>query len=262
MTLEKFKISPSWSASKEEIWNTLFEPLPDVVPINSKPIHFLSYFQYGIAALFVGVIFLVGFAAFYTQDFETDRGTHLSINLPDGSSVELNAASKLSFKPYWWRFSRDVAMEGEAYFEVKGGSRFEVTSHYGSVAVLGTSFNVKSRYNSFSVTCLTGKVQVTASNQSVVLMPNMEAKMLNEKMTVAENNSATERISWRDNRFIFNNTPLEEVLLEIELQYNIRIARPQKMDYFYTGNFFKTNNPQEVLSIVGKPFGLTLEIVN
>lgn len=262
MALEKFKISPRWSASKEEIWSAFFEPLPEITGLHQPTLRLRNYIQYGVAAIFIGAIFFVGFAAFYTQNFVTDKGAHLSVNLPDGSTVELNAASKISFKPFWWRFSRDIEMLGEAYFEVKKGSQFVVSCPNGVVTVLGTSFNIKARDNTFSVTCLTGKVQVSASTQKVILASKMEAKMVNEQFVIFENSDATERISWTENKFVFDNAPLEDVLLEIELQYNIHIVRPKKTNYFYTGNFFKTDDPKEVLSIVGKPFGITLLIAH
>lgn len=263
MALDKFKISPRWSASKEEIWSAVFEPLDDSRPLSTqKSIFIKSIVPYAMAAIFVGVIFLVGFAAFYTQQFQTDKGAHLLVTLPDGSKVELNAASNISFKPYWWRISRTVSMQGEAYFEVQKGSTFAVNCPEGSVTVVGTTFNVKSRNGEFNVTCLTGKVQVQTPTKRVVLTPKMEAKLVDDDVEVRENSEALDCISWTNDQFIFDNAPLETVLREIELQYNIVIIRPPKMDYSYTGNFFKTNNPQEVLSIVGKPFGLTLVIYN
>ena len=57
-------------------------------------------------------------------------------------------------------FSRKVSLEGEAFFEVNPGKKFEVVSKFGKTIVLGTSFNIYSRNSSYQVTCMTGKVKV------------------------------------------------------------------------------------------------------
>lgn len=48
-----------------------------------------------------------------------ERGTHLAVVLPDGSKVDLNAESKIGYKPLWWFISRDVELKGEAYLKLK-----------------------------------------------------------------------------------------------------------------------------------------------
>lgn len=263
MELKNFKIVPQWSHSKEEIWASTFEPLAEVKPMpRFGVVRISSVVKFAVAAIFAGAILLTSFAAFYTQTFETQRGNHYTLFLPDNSRVELNAETSLSYKPFWWRVSRSVAMNGEAYFEVQKGSDFTVRCNAGVVKVLGTKFNVKSRAGEFKVTCITGKVSVKVSNQSVILAPDMEAKVVGESFTSAPTTTANEVVSWTKNHFNFTNCSLESVLQEIERQYNIRIRRPAKIDYFYTGNFFKTTDPKEVLDIVGKPYGLSLEIDN
>jgi len=47
---------------------------------------------------------------------------------------------------------------------------------------------------------------------------------------------------------------------EIERQYDIRIVTSSNLDYFYTGNFSKSTDPEEILQIIGKPFGITFSI--
>lgn len=263
MELKNFKLEPQWSQSKEQIWATTFEHLTEEIrPLRTGVVSISLVIKFAAAAIFIGAVLLTSFAAFYTQTFDTQRGNHYTLYLPDNSKVELNAESTISYKPFWWRVSRSVAMNGEAYFEVQKGSDFSVKCNNGVVKVLGTKFNVKSRAEEFKVTCVTGKVSVTANNQLVILSPNMEALVVGQSLTSAPITSTDDVVSWTQNHFNFNNSSLEMVLQEIERQYNIRIKRPAKIDYFYTGNFFKTTDPKEVLAIVGKPYGLTLEIDN
>jgi len=60
---------------------------------------------------------------FYTQTITVPKGHHLVAQLPDGSTVDLNADTKLSYHPYWWRFARTVNFEGEGFFKVKKGKK-------------------------------------------------------------------------------------------------------------------------------------------
>ena len=88
----------------------------------------------------------------YTVTEIAKRGSHLAVTLPDGSKVNLNADSRLTYKPYQWIISRNVELEGEAFFEVKQGKRFSVKSNQNKVNVLGTSFNIFSRPGNYRVT--------------------------------------------------------------------------------------------------------------
>lgn len=196
----------------------------------------------------------------YTTDIVAPRGEYLTATLPDGSNVKLNADSQLSYKPYWWRISREVAMSGEAYFEVVKGSRFTVTTYKGLVVVLGTSFDVFARENNFSVVCLTGQVKVVSSNESITLIPDMQAVLKGKKLIVSTLENPTQNIGWMQGKFYFEATPLRNVIQEIERQYNISVDSPDKLDYLYTGNFSRNREPQEVLRIIGMPFGIELTV--
>jgi len=202
------------------------------------------------------------FAYFSEVAHTTLRGAYLSLSLPDGSTVMLNVDSELKYKPLLWFASKTVELNGEAYFEVKSGGRFTVKSGKNKVMVLGTSFNVFARNEKYSVTCMTGKVMVTADNRQTTLTPNMQVTLRNGNFNVAEIADTEQHIGWRQNRFVFNGAPLTEVIKEIERQYDIQISNVLDFDYSYTGNFSKTENPEDVLEIVGKPFGITFLIKN
>ena len=79
---------------------------------------------------------------------------------------------------------------------------------------------------------------------------------------MATNNlvDASQIICWTEHEFVFLSTPLNQVIEEIERQYNIDILVPENMDYSYTGNFSKLEDPGQVLEIVGKPFGIKFKI--
>lgn len=258
MKTEDIKITPQWSKSKDEIWNDVFSDLEETKTLSGNKR--LSFRKYAAAAVVTLIIATSAFAWLYETTEQAERGSHLAVNLPDGSKVNLNADSKLSYKPYWWFASRSVTLKGEAFFEVTPGSSFTVKSSGNEVRVLGTSFNVFARAEGYSVTCLTGKVEVKANNQKTTLTPNMQVRLREGKLDISDNIDGLQTIGWTQNKFSFIGVPLADVIKEIERQYDIRIAANAKLDYLYTGNFSKEKKPEEVLEIVGKPFGITFNI--
>ena len=260
MKTEDIKIKPQWEKSKEEIWDNLFEELEDTPKVIEMAPRKRSIWFYAAASIAAIAIILPSIAFFYTKSETAERGTHLAVVLPDGSKVDLNAESEISYKPLWWMVSREVKLKGEAYFEVEKGSTFDVHSGQYTVSVLGTSFNVFSRANKFNVTCLTGKVNVSDKSESVILTPNMQAFLNESKLTLTDITNAKDVINWKQGKFVFIGVPLQEVVLEIERQYDITVSPNSGLNQSYSGNFTKTENPNEVLKIVGKPFGIEFKI--
>lgn len=265
MDTRNMKIKPDWSKTKEQIWEEHFTALdecsPSAVISTNASFHRKQIWLYAVAA-FIAIIFLLPTIAYlYKTEATTFKGEHTTCLLPDGSTVQLNADSRLSYKPYWWRISREVGLNGEGYFEVTPGSTFQVNTGASTVAVLGTTFNVYAREDDYlNVTCLTGKVQVKKDNQSVVLTSDMQAQYQNNILSAENVDNGSHAIGWTRNHFVFLATPLKAVVEEIERQYNIEVVTTSKLDYLYTGNFSKAKSPEEVLKIIGKPFGIEFKV--
>lgn len=258
MDSNNIKITPKWNKSKEQIWAERFDALEDIPRLRHSENN--RWVLYAAAAVVAVILSLPVFAYFHTTDVIVARGEYLSVELPDGSKVKLNAESRLSLKPYWWPISREVEMVGEAFFEVTKGSRFAIKTSNGLVTVLGTSFNVFSREDQFKVFCMTGRVEVASGDESAILTPNKQVVLKEDQLVESESSNPTMSIGWTKGMFYFENTPLSDVVREIERQYNITVDCPKDLDYYYTGNFSREKKPQEVLQIIGKPFGLTLKI--
>ena len=244
--------------SKEEVWSQLESQLDlESVPEIKRTINYRLAFAIAATVLLLVAVFSV--FRFYTATFQSSAGQHITALLPDGSRVKMNAESKLSYKPLWWRFFRTVNFEGEGFFEVKKGEKFTVVSDLAKTVVLGTSFNIYSRNDQYEVTCHTGKVKViTKNNDEGILSPGYEAKLsLDGKIIIYKSEDTGVSISWIDNKFIFTAVPLRMVFEEIERQYNIQITLPEGISYTYTGYFTKDKPIEEVMELVCKPFGLT-----
>ena len=256
MNIENIKIKPIWLKTKEEIWLENFEHLDEQADKKSL-LRRLPAWSYA-ASLLIPLLLV---CHFYTVTESASRGEHTVIQLPDRSTVTLNAESRLSYKPLVWFISRKVHLEGEAYFEVKHGSRFSVLSGSNRTNVLGTKFNVFARQEMYRVTCLTGQVQVQAGQETVVLNPNMQATFRSQKLSVNTDITLLKATGWMQGQFVFEETPLQEAIAEVERQYNIHVIADYDPNHLYTGNFSKTgNSPQEILEIIGKVFNITFNV--
>jgi len=181
--------------------------------------------------------------------------------LPDGSIAELNAASEIAYHPYWWKLNRQVSLEGEAFFEVKKGSSFKVSSKFGNTEVLGTSFNIYARNKEYKVFCQTGKVAVSNKSSSVnlIISPGDMAILDNKTSTgVIRYGASANIIAWRLNEFNFNQEPLAKVLQELSIQYNVNIELDNNNlnNLVYSGRFKKKESVELTLTLICQTFNL------
>ena len=251
------EIELPYSKSKDEIWAEMFSEIEETpIPVRYiKP----SWLLYGVAASLFFLIASAAFMRFYTENIYCPKGEHLAVFLPDQSRVELNANSSLTYHPYWWRLSRKVEFEGEAFFNIRKGNRFDIISGSGTTSILGTSFNIYARKNNYKVTCFSGKVKVFSktTQDEVVLYPKDFASISrNGKIELKSGINIKEKTMWRNHMFFFTATPIRQVFEEIELQYDIRIEKKCLHEISYTGNFKKSNSVDEILNLVCLPLGL------
>lgn len=247
----------AWEKSEDEVWAELDKKINKqkrtyVFSLNHQVLQWVA------AAVLLLMVGLLGVVSSYTKSVECLPGEHKLAKLPDGSTVELNAGSVLTYYPLKWKLERKVSFEGEGYFNVKKGNKFYVISAYATTQVLGTSFNIYSRDDKYRVTCLTGKVQVSSGeDEKVILFPNNHADLEKGKLVVKEMFSAEKAISWKNNQFFFEDRPLIEVIDEIERQYAVTIKLdPQLNNRNFGSNFSKKYSVEEVLDFVCRPMNL------
>lgn len=187
------------------------------------------------------------------------KGAHVSYTLSDGSAVQLNSDSKISFSKRSFESDRKLELDGEAFFEVTKGSSFRVSTPNGMVNVLGTSFNVFSRDNTFRVACLAGKVMVASGKQSVTIDPGESAVLEGGMLKKYRDDKMKYTTGWINGEFYFENAPLNMVFSEIERQFNVKFVGKERGDEFFTGSFVN-KDLKTALEIVCIPMGLEYEI--
>lgn len=223
-----------------------------------RTLNFKSFFK--VAAALV-VLFTSSYFLFFnnTQSYETGIAQTKTFRLPDNSEVLLNASSKITFNEKKWENNRDLTLDGEAYFQVQKGETFSVQTTDGVVKVLGTHFNVKQRNNYYEVTCYEGLVSVTYNNETVKLPPGKTFRVINKQIEAVDDLNI-ENPSWMQQESSFSQIPLNQVIAELERQYDIKI----KVDgidtsKLFTGSFTHTNQ-KIALEAVTIPLKLSYKI--
>ena len=219
--------------------------------VKKTPVIQLKSFKmlYRIAALFI--ISLSVYALFFMNNFTTVKtlaSNKTTFELPDASSVTLNAESKASYNKEKWKNKREIKLDGEAFFNVAKGSKFDVITESGTISVLGTQFNVKKRDNFFEVKCFEGIVSVQSNNKSQRLTRGNTFRILNGIISV--DTTSLDQPEWINNKSSFESVPLYEVLNELERQYDISIKTERiETDLLFTGGFIHNDLEQALQSI-------------
>ncbi|MEM9822477.1 MAG: FecR domain-containing protein [Bacteroidota bacterium] len=172
------------------------------------------------------------------QEISTSYGQQLTHQLPDQSSVQLNARSSIEYHAADFLNNRIVNLEGEAFFEVISGQNFTVKTKEGQVDVLGTSFTVKSRENDFRVACQSGRVMVKDRlNNKMQLAPGERVRITNDQIQPKEQVAVEEIGSWRSGKTRFYSEPLKNVVKALENQFGVRINLTTGHEDKFSGSF-------------------------
>lgn len=204
----------------------------------------------------------------------TGEGEQVTISLPDGTQVTLNADSRLSYNLSDYNSDeRRVKFDGEGYFRVaKNPSRpFSVMAKGLRVSVLGTTFNLRARSSddTAELSLEEGSVRFQAlkTGQDVILSPNQKVILdqKRETLTVEEAPDAADASAWKRGELVFRNVPFAEVLEEIEKAYRVSImveagGRMYEDDLF-TGVLTRTNI-NEVLEVIERSYHLKATLKN
>ncbi|WP_250433129.1 FecR family protein [Hanstruepera flava] len=247
---KKFKASDHITIADFEDFKHQFQKQ---VPNKSK-ISWHKPFLRIAAILVVGLGVYFSFIFKQTTNVDTQIGESATVMLPDNSKVTLNALSSLTYKEKNWEENRTLNLEGEAFFKVAKGKKFDVVTSSGTVTVVGTEFNVKNRAHYFEVQCFEGIVQVKSDTLNKRLLAGNTFKIYNNQFS--QSNINQESPNWLHNKSSFENIAFQDVIAELERQYNITIKTDNiDLTRLFTGMFIHNDLDNALLSIT-KPLNL------
>lgn len=195
----------------------------------------------------------------------TPRGGQYHVELPDGSHVWLNAASKLSYPTRFDGHNRVVELEGEAYFEVAKQARpFLVKTNSQTIRVLGTQFNVSAYADDGQTvtTLVKGSVNVSLMGQrtEISLMPGEQSVVKNQSIHKAKVD-VVQFINWKSGHFSFRETEMHQVMRQLSRWYNITVdIDPHIPPTYFYADIKRDRSLSQVLNILKKG-GVNFKII-
>ncbi len=237
---EPFPVEKSWQAlqarleAKSESADKGRAVRKIILPgyFTSKPGDWLRTVAVAAAAI---IIIIAGGNLFFGQHTTVRYSTLQTANrqktqytMSDGSVVTLNCGSSLRYNRNFGRDSREVYLEGEAFFRVvHNGHPFIVITNNAQTTVLGTEFNVRSRNDMTRVVVKSGCVRLECrdNKDEVILTDNQMSKVAGESKPADPTTvSLDKELSWLEGRLVFEKTPVWEILGELERAYDVPIT--------------------------------------
>ena len=278
---------PAYVPKFEDFWQTIEARLDEekvpararVIPLNRPTARQIKAWVFDdkrklrwLAAAAV-LILMIGSAAFYQnlingntlQTYSTQNAQRLRVLLPDGSQVELNAASEIKFPKSFADSIRVVVFSGQGYFEVNHERRpFIVQTENAQIRVLGTKFDLKSRRRKTQLVVKEGLVALrsAAAEGGVMVRANeMSLCLDNLPPQTPERVNAAYWLGWLRNKFVFEKMPLQEAVEELQHFYNfeIRLADPALGKLTITGEF-EQEPLEDIISVICRVLNLKYRI--
>jgi ferric-dicitrate binding protein FerR (iron transport regulator) len=151
----------------------------------------------------------------------------VDIRLADGTQVWLNAGSSITYPVAFTGIERRIQLKGEAYLDVShNASRpFIVQTGDLTIQVLGTGFNVDAYATGdpVKVTLLKGSVKLFNKNASSLLKPGQQAS-IKEEIRISNNVDLDDVLAWKNNKFIFDNSSIQQIMRQLEQWYDIEVV--------------------------------------
>jgi len=192
------------------------------------------------------------------------KATRSFIELADGSKIWLNAESMLTYPEKFKGDSREIFLEGEAFFDVATNAQRPFIIHLkkGTIKVLGTSFNIRAYENEpVQTAVVTGKVAFIPRyegakkiSDTILVTPDVKVTYTASSGTLIKGNTiGAEDKAWTEGRLIFRNATLEEIGASLQRNFNKQVvfeANAPKQ-YRLTGSFHN-NTLEDIMYYLSK----------
>lgn len=250
--LKKYKAEVAWGKVESRIHNQSSAKQAKFRNLFTNP-----FIRLAAALIFAALLLVSGYEVFFNPSakrnlLELSVNSHVlnTFTLPDGTLVSLNSNTKLIYPKKFVGSTREVTIEGEAFFDVKPNKTkpFIIYAGNAQIKVLGTSFNVNAYPESklVEVTVETGRVQVldktdkSVQTNELILTPGDKGTLIFESNSLTKTtNQNPNFLAWKTRNLIFKATSLDEVIQDLANVYkvDIRIADSNLNKLLLTAQF-------------------------
>lgn len=255
------------NVNEEEAWTRFQQRVTDEETIETKRIPLIK--RLGITRVAAAVLVLIccgwlinSFVLNGTTTLMADNEV-ITETLPDGSVVTINKGSSITFNKRLSGDTREVTLEGEAFFDVaRNPDRpFIITAGEAQVKVLGTSFNVKSSKEETEVIVETGLVAVSKEEEMVELHPKEKATVLKSNPIPVKTDVQDGLYSYyRTKELVCNNTPLWRLAEVLNEAYNVDIEiTDPKLKTIPITTTFKNQSLDDILLVIAESLSVRID---
>lgn len=273
---KKYKAEDAWEKVESRIRKTSSGKQTIFRQLLANP-----FMRVAAALIFAALLLVSGYQFFLNPSLQNKMleisASNQVLNtftLPDGSLVSLNSNTKIRYPEKFTGDTREVTIEGEAFFEVKPNKNKPFIIHAGNaqIKVLGTSFNVNAYPESklMEVTVETGRVQVvnksakSVQTNELILTPGDKGTLIYESNSLMKStNQNPNFIAWKTHDLIFKATSLDEVIQDLAKVYkvDIRIADPNLNKLLLTAQF-KNYSLDFIMEVIETTFKIETQKLN
>lgn len=188
-----------------------------------------------------------------THTVTIPRGQDFKVVLSDGTTVWLNADSRMTYPSKFTGSNRVVKLQGEAYFEVAKDKKhpFIVIANGVKTRVLGTEFNVRNySLDDSHVTLIRGSVEVCCGKKKFVrIKPGEDAHLLSNGGFKVQQVDVDSYCYWKEGFFYFDNVPFVDVVQTLGRWYNVNVVFYDRSAMNYHLHFLYNRNEGIVKAI-------------
>jgi len=267
-------ITVNEDAAWQQVKKRIEEASQPATPVKEIPARFNYKKALGIAAA-VLLVAACGIAGYIVTGLFTGKAvTQLAVNakaevivdtLTDGSVVTINKHSGIMFPSVFKGDTREVKLNGEAFFNISPNKSkpFIIHTNNVTITVVGTSFNVRTVNGKTEVIVETGVVKVSNGKKTVQLKP--KEKVFADTIEVYGKDTTADKLYtyYRSREFVCDNTPLKRLVEVLNEAYDSHISIENKaIENLPITTVFKEESLEHILSVVSETLDIKVQNSN
>lgn len=283
-TMKELYEAGNWNTLRQEAdtignWQQLRTKIDESnQPAKNKKFRIIHLVKYA-AILVLGAVISVMFLKLnsskninpeFKNQIVTGIGERSQLVLPDGTKVWVNSCSSVSYKYDYGTNSRNVYLEGEAYFKVTKNEElpFIVHTQGAEIKALGTAFNVTAYHNDveLSAVLLEGSIsfkQVGNENAQVIKPGEKITYSKSTQLTNIEEVNAESYVAWSNGETSFEHLKMDEITKRLQRNYHVTfVLQNEKIkNMHFTGTFRNYESLEQILKVISTNTDLNCKII-
>lgn len=195
----------------------------------------------------------------WLADYRTDTGDRRQFGLGERVQVDMNTQTSIALRSEQPGAVRVELIAGEAAFDGQASpTAVTVLAGQGRTEARGARFELRNLGGTVCVTCLSGSIRVALRGGATVLGPNQRLFYDRQGLGAVERIDPAETSAWRQGSLVFRQTPLADVVAEINRYRRGRVVLlDSARGASALSGRFEIRDTDKVLVQIEKAFGLT-----